>query len=68
MILEWPVGAEVARGKLRCHTRATLLHSRAAIEDELFGGLLLYAEPNTLLSSLVLRAPFDVARSPLKGR
>ena len=44
---------------------ATILRERGAISDELFGGLLIYAALNTLLPSFVLRAPFDVAPSPL---
>src|SRR4051812_36131122 len=44
---------------------ATLLRTRGAISDVQFGGLLLYAGLNTLLPSFVLRAPFDVAPSPL---
>ncbi|MGO4222577.1 cation:proton antiporter [Lysobacter sp. TAF61] len=43
---------------------ATILHDRFAIPDALFGGLLLYAFLNTLLPSLVLRTPFDVAPLP----
>lgn len=46
---------------------ATMLHERGAISGELFGGLLLYAGLNTLLPSFVLRAPFDVAPSPLEA-
>lgn len=44
---------------------ATLLRERGAISDELFGGLLLYAGLNTMLPSFWLRAPFEVAPSPL---
>lgn len=44
---------------------ATILRSRGAISDTLFGGLLLYAGLTTLFPSLVLRVPFDVAPSPL---
>jgi Kef-type K+ transport system membrane component KefB len=47
---------------------ATILRERGAIPDELFGGLLLYAGLNTLLPSFILRTPFDVAPSPLKGQ
>lgn len=43
---------------------ATILHQRFGIPDALFGGLLLYAFLNTLLPSLVLRTPFDVAPVP----
>jgi Kef-type K+ transport system membrane component KefB len=46
---------------------ATILRGRGAIPDELFGGLLLYAGLNTLLPSFLLRAPFDVAPSPLQA-
>jgi len=46
---------------------ATMLRARGAISDELFGGLLLYAGLNTLLTSFVLRASFDVAPSPLEA-
>jgi len=45
---------------------ATILRERGAISDALFGGLLLYAGINTLLPSFILRAPFDVAPSPLQ--
>ncbi|HEY5851191.1 MAG TPA: cation:proton antiporter [Lysobacter sp.] len=44
---------------------ATILHERFAIADSLYGGLLLYAFLNTLLPSLVLRTPFDVAPLPV---
>jgi hypothetical protein len=47
---------------------ASILRERGAISDELFGGMLLYAALNTLLPSFVLRAPFDVAPSPLSDR
>jgi len=46
---------------------ATILRERGAISDALFGGLLLYAGLNTLLPSFILRAPFDVAPSPLQA-
>jgi len=46
---------------------ATILKGRGAISDALFGGLLLYAALNTMLPSIVLRAPFDVAPSPLQA-
>jgi Kef-type K+ transport system membrane component KefB len=39
---------------------AAIMRARFGISDELFGGLLLYAALNTLLPSLVFRAPFDV--------
>ncbi len=39
---------------------AGILRERFAIPDALFGGLLLYAALNTLLPSLVFKAPFDV--------
>lgn len=39
---------------------AGILRSRFGIPDALFGGLLLYTTLNTMLPSLVLRAPFDV--------
>lgn len=39
---------------------AAILRARFGIADELFGGLLLYAALNTILPSLVFRAPFDV--------
>ncbi len=39
---------------------AAILHSRFHIPDALFGALILYTTLNTLLPSLVLRAPFDV--------
>jgi Kef-type K+ transport system membrane component KefB len=39
---------------------AAILRARFGISAELFGGLLLYAALNTILPSLVLRAPFDV--------
>jgi len=45
---------------------ASILRGRGAISDALFGGLLLYAALNTMLPSFVLRAPFDVAPSPLQ--
>jgi len=45
---------------------ATILRERGAITDAMFGGLLLYAGINTLLPSFILRAPFDVAPSPLQ--
>ncbi|HEY5804313.1 MAG TPA: cation:proton antiporter [Lysobacter sp.] len=44
---------------------ATILHEHFAIPDALYGGLLLYAFLNTLLPSLVLRTPFDVAPLPV---
>lgn len=47
---------------------ASILRGRGAISDPLFGGMLLYAALNTLLPSFVLRAPFDVAPSPLAER
>ena len=46
---------------------ATMLRTRGAISDEVFGGLLLYAGLNTLLPSFVLRMPFDVAPTPLEA-
>ncbi|HET7812257.1 MAG TPA: cation:proton antiporter [Steroidobacteraceae bacterium] len=46
---------------------ATILKGRGAISDAFFGGLLLYAALNTMLPSFVLRAPFDVAPSPLQA-
>jgi len=46
---------------------ATILRDRGAIPDALFGGLLLYAGLNTMLPSFMLRAPFDVAPSPLEA-
>jgi Kef-type K+ transport system membrane component KefB len=45
---------------------ATILRERGAIPDSWFGGLLLYAGLNTMLPSFILRAPFDVAPSPLE--
>jgi Kef-type K+ transport system membrane component KefB len=45
---------------------AGILRSRFGIPDALFGGLLLYTTLNTMLPSLVLRAPFDV--DPLDDR
>lgn len=39
---------------------AGILRTRFGISDALFGGLLLYTALNTLLPSLVFRAPFDV--------
>ncbi len=39
---------------------AAILRDRFAIDDALFGGLLLYASLSTLLPSLVFRTPFDV--------
>jgi len=46
---------------------ATILRERGAISDALFGGLLLYAGLNTMLPSILLRTPFDVAPSPLQA-
>ena len=45
---------------------AAILRARFGISAELFGGLLLYAALNTILPSLVLRAPFDV--DPLEDK
>jgi hypothetical protein len=59
------VGAALTPTLIFTLVLATLLRERAAISDAMFGGLLLYAGLNTMLPSFILRAPFDVAPSPL---
>ena len=39
---------------------AGILHARFGLPDAVYGGLLLYTALNTMLPSLLLRAPFDV--------